>query len=129
MKKTLTISQKIAVIITLSIGIITMFILLLLPKPDEFSTKELAKHFYSFYYTSISADKTPEEIASYLETYTESGFSTTMEEALKIISDEEQNKVIQAKSCDTMASKFTYYPKAPFTEEDYEVDIQMSCPK
>ena len=91
----------------------------------------IGRHFYEdFYYTQIGSDES--ERTSFLSKYSAIGIKVDLENLARTLDnkDEELAKFVNSKTkeqCNTTNSKVTIYPKDPYGQKDYEIQVVIDC--
>lgn len=94
---------------------------------------KMGEEFYSnYYYRVISTDKTDEQVKEYLSKFNTLGLKIDLNE-LEKYNDEYKNVIENFtndyKYCKKDETMIIIYPKEPYSNSDYELNIKMDCNK
>ncbi len=143
-EKTLTKNQKgkkIAKICLIAVLLIIVFVVVFILTSYKVSLEDklsksltnMGKEFYTdFYYKEISANKTSKEISDFLSRYKDMGIKINLDNLLKYNEEGNKNKIKEfknedGKECNKTNTKAIIYPKSPYGEKDFTIEIELDC--
>ncbi len=143
MKEILKDKKKLAIIIGAGVGVIVLIIVLLLcfggklnvteEQKLEEKLQELGKGFYEdFYYKQVASDE--EARTEFLKKYKDLGIKVNLDTLSRYKKEADSAKVLEPfvnsktkEECDKINTMVIVYPKEPYGQKDYRVDVKLVC--
>jgi len=119
---------------------VALFLVLVIGKSNqaELETKlrDLASDFYAnFYYSQLETAYDDDKLKEFLAKYTETGIKINLDNLSRYSSENyDTAKEAQAfvnnktdEKCDLAQTQATIYPQSPFSKNDFDITVQLSC--